>query len=45
MQHVILCTLCIVFYVGVSYLYIAINHMEQGHEEPSEAAQVEDANT
>jgi hypothetical protein len=34
--------LCI--YVGVSYLHIAIDHAEQGHEEPPEPGQVEDIN-
>jgi hypothetical protein len=31
-------------YVGVSYLHIMIDHVEQGHKEPSEPAQVDDTN-
>jgi hypothetical protein len=42
MQHITLCTPCIVFML-VSHTYIiAIDHAEQGSEEPSEPAQVED---
>jgi hypothetical protein len=31
-------------YLGVSSLYIVIDHVEQGREEPTELAPVEDAN-
>jgi hypothetical protein len=32
------------FYLSVSYLRIAIDHVEQGREEPLEPAPVEDTN-
>jgi hypothetical protein len=44
MHHIILCTSCAAFYLSVSYLRIAIDHMEQGREEPPEPAPVEDTN-
>jgi hypothetical protein len=44
-KHIILCTPCIAFML-VSHTYIfVIDYMEQGHEEPPEPAQVEDANS
>jgi hypothetical protein len=45
MQHIILCTPCIALML-VSHTYIfVIGHARQGHEEPSEPAQVEGANS
>jgi hypothetical protein len=45
MHHVTLCTPCITFML-VSHTYIfAIDHAEQGHEEPPEPSQVEGANS
>jgi hypothetical protein len=45
MQHVTLCTPCIAFML-MSHTYIfAIDHTEQGHEEPSKPAQVKGANS
>jgi hypothetical protein len=41
MQHVILCTPCIAFMLVSHTCIFAIDHAEQGHEEPSESAQVE----
>jgi hypothetical protein len=42
-QHITLCTPCIVFLL-VSHTWIfAIDHMEIGHEEPPEPTQVEGA--
>jgi hypothetical protein len=45
MQHITLCTLCIEFMLVSQTCIFAIDHAEQGHEEPSEPAQIEDANT
>jgi hypothetical protein len=45
MQHIILCTPCIVFMLVSHTCIFATGHVEQGHEELSEPAQVEDANT
>jgi hypothetical protein len=45
MQHIILCTPCIALML-VSHTYIfVIDHARQGHEEPSDPAQVEGANS
>jgi hypothetical protein len=41
MQHITLCTPCIVFMLVSHTCIIAIDHAEQGSEEPSEPAQVE----
>jgi hypothetical protein len=44
MHHITLCTPVIAF-ILVSHTYIfAIDHVEQGREEPSEPAPIEDAN-
>jgi hypothetical protein len=44
-QHTPLCTPCIASML-VSHTYIfTIDHTDQGHKEPPEPAQVEDANT
>jgi hypothetical protein len=45
MQHIILCTPCIEFMLVFHTCTFAIDHMEQGHEEPPELAQVENAST
>jgi hypothetical protein len=45
MQHITLCTPCILF-ILVSHTYIfALGHAELGHEESLEPAQVEGANS
>jgi hypothetical protein len=43
MQHITLCTPCIAVIVVSHTCIFAIDHMEQGCEEPSEPAPVEDA--
>jgi hypothetical protein len=45
MQHITLCTLCIAFMLVPHTCIFAIDHAEQGHEEPPEPAQVDDTNT
>jgi hypothetical protein len=45
MQHIILCTPCIAFMLVSHTCIFAIDHTEQGHEESSEPAQVEGANS
>jgi hypothetical protein len=44
-QRITLCTPCITFILVSHTCIFAIDQAEQGHEEPSEPAQVEDANT
>jgi hypothetical protein len=44
-QHIILCTPCITFMLVSHTCIFMIDHAEQGHDEPPEPAQVEDANT
>jgi hypothetical protein len=44
-QHIILFTLCIAFILVSHTCIFAIDHVEQGHEEPSVSAQVEGANS
>jgi hypothetical protein len=44
MQHIILCTPCIAFMLVSHTCIFAIDHAEQGHEEPSEPAQVKGTN-
>jgi hypothetical protein len=44
MQHITLCTTCIAIMFVSHTCIFAINHTEQGHEEPWEPAQVEDDN-
>jgi hypothetical protein len=43
-HHIILCTPCITFMLVSHTSIFAIDHAEQGHEEPPEPAQVEGAN-
>jgi hypothetical protein len=45
MQHIILCTLCIAFMLVSHSCKFAIDHMQQGHEESLEPAQVKGANS
>jgi hypothetical protein len=45
MHHTTLCTPCIAFMLVSHTCIFAIDHAEQGHEEPSKPAQVEGANT
>jgi hypothetical protein len=45
MQHSTLCTPCIAFMLVSHTCIFMIDHMEQGHEEPPEPAQVEGVNT
>jgi hypothetical protein len=45
MQHIILCTPCIAFMLVSHTCIFVIDHVEQGHEESPEPAQIEDANT
>jgi hypothetical protein len=45
MQHIILCTSCIAFMLVSHTCIFVIGYVEQGHEEPLEPAQIEDANT
>jgi hypothetical protein len=45
MHHIILCNPCIAFMLVSHTCIFVIDHMEQGHEEPPDPAQVEDANT
>jgi hypothetical protein len=44
MQHITICTPCIAFMLVSHTCIFTIDHMEQGHEEPPEAAPIEDAN-
>jgi hypothetical protein len=44
MQHITLCTPCIAFILVSHMCIFAIDHAEQGREEPPEPAQLEDAN-
>jgi hypothetical protein len=44
MQHITLCIPCIAFILMSHTCIFLIDHVEQGHEEPSEPALVEDAN-
>jgi hypothetical protein len=41
MHHITLCTSCIVFILVSHTCIFAIDHVDQGREEPSEAAPVE----
>jgi hypothetical protein len=43
-QHITLCISCIVFILMSHTCIFAIDHVEQGHEQPSEPATVEDTN-
>jgi hypothetical protein len=45
MQHITICTPCIIFMLVSHTCIFVIDHVEQGHEEPPEPAQVEGANT
>jgi hypothetical protein len=45
MQHITLCTPCIVFMLVSHSCIFVIDHVEQGHEELPEPAQVEGANS
>jgi hypothetical protein len=44
MQHITLCTSCIEFILVSHTCIFVIHHVEQGREEPSELAPVENAN-
>jgi hypothetical protein len=44
MHYITLCTPCIVFILVYHTCIFVIDHVEQGREEPSELAPVEDAN-
>jgi hypothetical protein len=45
MQHIILCTPCIASMLVSHTDIFTIDHVEQGHEEPSKLAPVEGSNT
>jgi hypothetical protein len=45
MPHITLCSPCIAFMLVSHTCIIAIDHVEQGREEPSEPAQVKGVNT
>jgi hypothetical protein len=45
MQRIILCTPCIAFMLVSHTCIFAIDHAEQGHEEPLEPTQVAGVNT
>jgi hypothetical protein len=45
MQHITLRTRCIAFMLVSHTCIFVIDHAEEGHEEPSEPAQVEGANS
>jgi hypothetical protein len=43
-QHITLCTPCITFILVSHTRIFVIDHVEQGHEDPSEPAPIKDAN-